>query len=119
MTTFGPYPARVVEVYDGDTTVFDLDLGFGVRLPGVTWSGKRQWACRVFGINAPELNTDAGKAARDYAQTVLVVGDICAVTSHGWDAYSGRFDGEITLPNGDDFATRMIAAGHAVPKTYK
>jgi len=57
------YTAKVVDVHDGDTVTLDVDLGFGIvrrdrfRLFGPDPSG--QW-----GINAPELPTPEGKAAR-------------------------------------------------------
>lgn len=116
--TFGPYPARCVAIHDGDTIIFDIDLGFGVHFPGRSWSGKTMLACRVEGINAPELSTDAGKAALVYAQSILRSGDICQVVSYGWDKYGGRFDGSITLPDGTDYAERLVAAGYAVYVTY-
>lgn len=115
MTTYGPYPAcRVVSVHDGDTVIFDIDLGFSVGIFGQSFAGKTQLACRVYGINAPELSTTAGKAALAYAQTLLPVGTIVQVTSHLWDKYGGRFDGTITLPDGRDYATLMIQSGNAV-----
>jgi endonuclease YncB( thermonuclease family) len=110
---FGPYPARCVLVHDGDTVIFDLDLGFGVELPGQTWGGKTQLSCRVYGINAPELSTAAGKRALEHARNLLGPGEVCQVLSHGWDKFGGRFDGSITLPNGADFAQSMLDAGHA------
>lgn len=104
--TFGPYPGTVVSLHDGDTLTIALDLGFGITFTGAS--------CRVYGINAPELATPAGKAALAYAQTVLHPGDRVTVISHGWDKYGGRYDGSVTLANGDDFATDMLNAGHAV-----
>lgn len=120
------YRGKVLDVHDGDTVIFDLDVGFGIRLPGRSWSGKDQWSCRVYGINAPELGTPEGKVALAYAQTLLPLGAIVIVTSRKWiqdtgrywDAYSGRFDGDITLPDGRDFATLMVDSGHAIRKTY-
>jgi micrococcal nuclease len=112
---FGPYPAKVVEIHDGDTITFDIDLGFSHMVIGKYWDGKTQMSCRVFGINAPELKTQAGKDALAYAQTIIHPGDICSVLSHGWDKFGGRFDGSITLPDGTDFATLMLDAGQAVP----
>lgn len=114
MTVLGPYTARVVRIHDGDTVIFDLDLGFGVRLPGESWAGKTELSCRVFGINAPELSTQAGKDALAYIQTILKPGDICKVMSHSWDKYGGRFDGTVILPDGTDLAQQMLASGHAV-----
>lgn len=106
MTTFGPYPATVLSVHDGDTCTLSVNLGFGVTVT---------YPCRIFGINAPELSTAAGKVARDFAQTLLHPGDVVSVLSHGWDKYAPRFDGAITLPDGRDFATVMLQAGQAVP----
>lgn len=114
MGTFGPYPAQVVDVHDGDTVALNIDLGFDHLISARDWDGHPRLSCRVFGIDAPELSTDAGKAARDFARTLLPGGTVCTVVSHGWDKYGGRFDGAITLPDGTDFAQRMIDAGHAV-----
>jgi endonuclease YncB( thermonuclease family) len=112
--TFGPYPARVHDLHDGDTVYLDIDLGFDHLITARDWSGSPRLACRVYGINAPELSTAAGKTALAYAQTLLTPGMIVHVTSHGWDKYGGRFDGTITLPDGTDFATLMIQSGNAV-----
>tara|TARA_Y100001963_G_C6751548_1_gene434483 strand:- start:722 stop:1231 length:510 start_codon:yes stop_codon:yes gene_type:complete len=43
------YSASVVKVTDGDTAVFDVSLGFGVKLI--------DQKIRMFGINAPESRT--------------------------------------------------------------
>ena len=115
MTSYGPFSARCVAIHDGDTATFDISLPFGFYLPGLDWNGKTNLSCRVYGINAPELATDAGKAALAFAEAILHVGDICLVTSHGWDKYGGRFDGSITLPDGSDFAQLMLDSGHARP----
>jgi endonuclease YncB( thermonuclease family) len=108
---FGPYPATVVDYHDGDTLHLNLDLGFGIHLMAPI-------ACRVWGINAPELNTDAGKVARAYAIKLCPPGTDVSVLSHGWDKYKGRFDGQLTLPDGKDFGQEMLDAGHAVPLTF-
>lgn len=112
---YGPYRAKCVSIHDGDTITFDIDLGFGVRLPGQSWGGKTMLSCRVHGINAPELDTQAGKEAMAYAQTILEPGDVCSVVSYGWDKYGGRIDGSIKMPDGRDFAQVMLDTGHAVP----
>ncbi len=103
---YGPYRATIADVHDGDTANVDIDLGFGITVHA---------ACRVYGINAPELATAAGKVARDFAHTLLHPGDRVTVLSHGWDKYGGRFDGEILLADGRSFSELMLAAGQAVP----
>jgi len=104
--TFGPYPGVVDHVHDGDTIDVRLDAGFDLTIYA---------RVRVYGINAPELTTDAGKQARDYAQQLLPAGAAVRVVSHGWDKYGGRVDGDIALPDGSDFGQQMLATGHAVP----
>lgn len=136
--TFGPYPGEILSVHDGDTCTIELeleksvvlapvDLGFGFFItpivPEISFSGA---SCRVFGINAPELSTPAGKAALAFAQTLLVArtyddkgniltpGTKVSVISHWWDKFGGRYDGEIILPDGTSFGQRMLDSGHAV-----
>ena len=107
MSQFGPYPATTLSWHDGDTGRFDIDFGFALHLVGDP-------ACRVYGINAPELHTDAGKAARDHVLELCPVGTPVTVTSHHWDKYGGRYDGSITLPDGRDLAATMVADGFAL-----
>jgi endonuclease YncB( thermonuclease family) len=115
-TDFGPYPGVVRDWHDGlgDTCHVDLDLGFFESLRAYDIAGKPRVSCRIFGINAPELSTAAGKAALAYAETLCPAGTSVTVVSHGLDKYGGRFDGSITLPSGADFAQAMLAAGQAV-----
>lgn len=102
----GPYPAVVTSIHDGDTFHLDIDLGFGIHA--------LKFVCRVYGINAPELSTEAGKAALAYLESIMPVGSSVMVTSHSWDKYGGRFDGECSY-NGLDIGQAMIASGNAVP----
>lgn len=113
-TTFGPYRARIVEWHDGDTAYLDIDLGFDHLIAGKDWDGHPRLACRIYGINAPELATAAGKTALAYARSVAPEGTVVQLISHGWDKYGGRFDGTIQLPDGSDFANVMLTAGQAV-----
>ncbi len=112
--TFGPFPARVDLVHDGDTVYLSIDLGFDHLISSHDLDNRPRLACRVFGINAPELRTKAGRASLAFAQNLLPVGARVRVVSHGWDKYGGRFDGSITLPDGRDFAQVMLDAGQAV-----
>jgi endonuclease YncB( thermonuclease family) len=106
MTVFGPWPAVVLDVHDGDTMTLVLDLGFDLTLKA---------HCRMKGINAPELSTTAGQDSRRFALTLAKPGDLVHTTSYGWDKYGGRYDGTVQLPDGRDFATVMLQAGMAVP----
>lgn len=117
MTTFGPYRGIVDTVHDGDTVnvklTIDHDEGFDLRLVANIYA-----RVRIAGINAPELSTVEGKAARDFAQTLLHPGDEVQVLSHGWDKYGGRIDGDVSFKQAGvfvDFATAMLNARYAVP----
>lgn len=103
---YGPYRATADSVVDGDTLHVAIDLGFGLT---------EHLSCRIYGVNAPELSTQEGKDAKAFAQTLLPPGSAITLTSYGWDKYGGRFDGKVTLQDGRDFATVMVAEGHAVP----
>lgn len=100
--------AKVAKVHDGDTIYCDVDLGFDITVHP---------RCRIDGINAPELSTDAGKLAKAFAETILPVGTPVVIVSHGWDKYGGRIDAEIWYGDGftEDFGAAMLASGNAVP----
>lgn len=125
-TTYGPYRATVVAIHDGDTIDVDIvlakvgrqktdaDLGFNVHRGPAGVVLERQ-SVRLLGCNAPELATAAGKAALAFLETVLRVGDVVTLVSHGWDKYGGRIDGQVALPDGRDLTAVMIAANDAAP----
>ena len=106
MAVFGPYPAVVTSIHDGDTCRVDLDLGFGIHATA--------FSARLYGINAPELSIATGPASRDYLISVMPVGSHVAVISYGWDKYGGRFDAVVML-NGVNVNDLMVSSGHAVP----
>ena len=56
------YAAKLIEVIDGDTVDLLIDLGFGVHV---------KERCRLYGIDAPEMPTEAGKAAKAYLESLL------------------------------------------------
>ena len=97
-------PATVLSVTDADTVRVLLDLGWRISYTA---------AVRLEAVNAPELSTLTGKAARAFAVGLLPVGAKVTVHSHALDKY-GRVLGRITLPDGRDFAQALMAAGHAV-----
>jgi micrococcal nuclease len=102
--TVWTYPAIVIRLVDADTVRMQLDLGLHI------W---RTDNCRVAGINAPELSTDAGQQAAIAAGALLQPGAKVTFTSKSLDKY-GRPLGDIRLEDQQDFATVMVAAGHAV-----
>lgn len=97
-------PCIVVSVTDGDSVWVDADLGWHLTL---------RTPVRVAHINAPELSTPEGKAARDFARLLLPVGTPMMLTSHSLDKY-GRTLGTLRFSDGGSFAESMIVGGHAV-----
>lgn len=100
-------PGVVIRVVDGDTVRLLLDLGWGIGI---------EKNARVIGINAPELRTPQGPAAKAFAESLLPPGREIRFISHQLDKY-GRPLGEIKI-DGQDFATAMLNAGHAKTLTY-
>jgi endonuclease YncB( thermonuclease family) len=112
-------PATVLRVVDGDTLMLHLDLG---------WHISYEARCRLIGVNAPELDTDAGVAARlwvidrlDSAGVYHLNGDSVqqvTLVSHALDKY-GRPLGQVLVstPQGESFdlGLELLHAGHAVP----
>lgn len=102
------YHAITVSNYDADTLRFDIDLGFG------NWT--KSQPVRVYGIDAPELSTPEGKAARDFVRALLPSGSkVVLSTFRDTREKYGRYLGKITLADGSDLAERLIAANHAKP----
>ena len=56
------YAAKLIEVIDGDTVDLLIDLGFGVHV---------KERCRLYGIDAPEMPTAQGQAARAYLESLI------------------------------------------------
>src|SRR3954449_2307441 len=78
------YHFTVDHVHDGDTIMGELDMGLGVY--------QRPISVRFGGADAPELNTEIGKAAATQLQLLVLPGMVCEVHSVGWDKYSNRID---------------------------
>ena len=60
------YKAQVKSVIDADTIDVLIDLGFGVHT---------MQRLRLYGIDAPEMRTEAGKIAKEYVKSVLLGAD--------------------------------------------
>ena len=98
------YPATVTKVYDGDTLWVNADLGFGITL---------LIDCRMARINAPEMNTPKGPAARDHLKA-LTTGDV-DVLVYGQEKWR-RWLVEVEVrATGENINDRMVTDGFAVP----
>lgn len=92
-------------MHDGDTVTLDIDLG---------WFLTSRQHVRVAHINAPELNTAAGKLSARRAQALLPPGTPVELLSTGLDKY-GRSLGIIVLPDGRSLGDILLSEGLAVP----
>lgn len=95
-------------VHDGDTVIVTVDLGFEISCV---------LHIRMAGINAPELNTDAGKAARTALQTFVrdhsIAGWTAQTYKSGHEKY-GRWLATLYAPDGTNVNHWMIDNGYAV-----
>lgn len=110
------YPAKVRRVIDADTIVCDLDMGMRV------W--QHDIRVRVLGVDAPEMNTPAGEAARLYVIDLMTSARWeCTVVSESYDSF-GRVLGDVYFDYGDLTRTKLLsnlllADGHARPMSGK
>ncbi len=101
------YEGIVTKVYDADTITVDLDMGMRVWQKGVS--------VRLAGVNAPELSTLEGKAARDAVLKVMPLGTRVQIQSHRFEKY-GRLLGIILrLDGGVSLNYWLVENGYAVP----
>ena len=56
------YAAKLIEVIDGDTVDLLIDLGFGVHV---------KERCRLYGIDAPEMPSEAGRNAKARLESLI------------------------------------------------
>jgi len=56
------YQSKLIEVIDGDTVDLLVDLGFGIHV-------KERF--RLYGIDAPEMPSEAGKIAKAYLESLV------------------------------------------------
>lgn len=100
------YAARVVSVYDGDSVTADIDLGFRITV---------RVKLRLLGIDAPEMGTPEGTAARDFLRHLLAGRGPVVVRTYKdpGDKY-GRWLAELYFGE-ESVADVMLEHGHAVP----
>lgn len=100
------YQATIVSVHDGDTITVDVDLGFGI------WFTKQP--LRLYGLNAPELSTPAGKEVAKFAQIMLPVGITITIhTIKDEKEKYGRYLAVVFLPDGSSFNQLLLDTGRA------
>lgn len=98
------YRATIVKVVDGDTVHADIDMGFDAHI---------RVTLRLAGINAPEMGSKEGVAARDALRSLVENAAVTVKTKKDRREKFGRY--LATLFVGDmDVNARMIADGHAV-----
>jgi endonuclease YncB( thermonuclease family) len=110
-TLAGPYEARYVSAYDGDTVRLDIRIWLGLTI---------HTAVRLRGVDAPEIRggCEAEKAlaiaARDYMRTALAGAERVHVSQVEEDKYGGRVVADVAI-NGWSAAALLVEAGLARP----
>ena len=103
------YQATMTRVIDGDTIEVAIDLGFRIAV---------RETVRLAGINCPEHNTDAGKAATKAVEEWFAdQGSRCVIKTRkaeGETEKYGRYLAQVVSRHGADLVADLIAAGHAV-----
>lgn len=102
------YKVDIVAIHDGDTVTVAIDLGFYIE---------HTTPIRMAGINAPELNTDAGKAARTALDGFVAAhpGQWTAQTYKSGEEKYGRWLAHLIAPDGTNVNQWMVDSGYAVP----
>jgi endonuclease YncB( thermonuclease family) len=86
------YAAEITRVVDGDTVHARVDLGCDVRL---------DMTIRLYGINAPELNTAGGLEAKEFVEREVarVAGKVLVRTHKDRKEKFGRYLADIWTGN--------------------
>ena len=108
------YDAILVRVIDADTVVMHVDTGF--------YQWRHDMRLRLVGINAPEMNTEAGKAAKRYVDQWFASNPKIVIEtikdSSGLDKADsfGRYLAAVyARGNMTSLNSTLLAEGHAVP----
>lgn len=102
------YAATLLSIHDGDTLRLDVDLGFNIHNTNMD--------IRLYGLNAPELNTAPGKVALAYVKDWFTTkGDKVTLRSYKdkQEKY-GRYLGIIVASDGSILNDDLIHSGNAV-----
>lgn len=104
------YRCEIIRVLDGDTIDVHVDLGFGV------FTRER---LRIFGVNSPEKDTEAGKAALQFVSELLYGASEVIIRTMKQSSRSsaekrekyGRYLVYLVV-DGEPLTDLIIAAGH-------
>lgn len=96
-------PGKIKWVSDADTVRCELDLGWSKTMTDVR--------VRLSNVDAAEIGTPEGDAAKEYVTKLLAPDRVVVVESEELDQF-GRVLGKIKLLNGHDVGKRIIKAGH-------
>jgi endonuclease YncB( thermonuclease family) len=144
------YKAEIENVVDGDTIDVSIDLssfprlkdlirfqviselidvGFQLHIPAdwaiqMGYGDKKMWLrserIRLYGINAPEKNTEPGKVSLGYVRSLLSTGTCIMlqtfrVKQRTKQEKYGRYLGIIFLEDGTNLNDELVRRGFAVP----
>lgn len=99
------YKCRILRVIDGDTVDCSVDLGFRISM---------EMRFRLFGIDAPEMRTEAGKASRAKLLELMPEGsELIVNTNKDKKEKYGRYLGTFINAEGENVNIRMVMSGHA------
>lgn len=115
---YGPLPARVTEVVDGDTLAVRVTI----------WLDQEVLTrVRLDGIDTPESRSTCADEKRMAQEARQKLATLVAPATEGkgdgtirlhdveYDKFGGRVRARVTLADGTDLAQAMIRAGHARP----
>lgn len=94
------YKAKIIDVYDGDTFTFEVDLGFSIKVTE---------KIRLAGINTPEVKGDEkikGYEVKDYVSDLILNKDVTIkVYKKG---KFGRYVAEVILEDGTNLTKHLL-----------
>ncbi len=112
------YAATVLKVVDGDTIHFKIDQGL---------DDETKMSVRLYGVNAPEMSTPEGQAARQFVIEWLyknmdpTTERVRVYTYKDRREKYGRYLADVypwKVGGGQSLSDALVAAGHAERRTY-
>lgn len=94
------YKAKIIDVYDGDTFTFEVDLGFSIKVTE---------KIRLAGINTPEVKgveKERGFEVRDFVRE-KILGKEVKIRVYKKGKF-GRYVAEVILDDGTDLTKLLL-----------